>query len=602
MLCSFLASKQENKREQRTEEMDLDKVDLPILQYCFFSFVPENKILNCIKNTNFYNKMYQMTFDSAPMLLGTVEQLPTDWWATEKIDGIRAIWTGTKFITRTLRDYPAVPDYILQEMPANFPLDGEFFVDYGKFDLISGAASKKRSSDWPPHVKFMVFDYPCHEPLTYDERYDLLKIKLADHFSGTKPTVLHLLNRKKIPPEKFKTALQAIWDKGGEGLVLRNPLGLYRSGKRSKDALKVKNIFEEEATVLNYSKPPAHKNWQGGALLVKDVKSGIEFKVGSGLNNFQRENLFAEFPRGSIITYTYMEKTKNNKPRHPVVKGIRHDFENVGSDSRTDKDKLISQFRNLIINTTADKPPGWQFKIKNYKNTLKKLAAASEDVVLDANEFTESELNKFKTILSGENITPETSELPDDIFGVGPAMLSKFKTFEDLKKSDLPKSTKLSLKYYDKTLKKIPRSLISEVSAAVPEEVIVGSYRRQAPESGDVDILTLDKSRLLRKLKKIYKIVKFTEGPVGFMGLIYFPSVDKWGRLDITETTATTWPFALLRKTGNKDFNIRMSIQARALGYKLSEKSLSGYTGRVESEEDVFKALEIPFVEPHLRL
>ena len=27
------------------------------------------------------------------------------------------------------------------------------------------------------------------------------------------------------------------------------------------------------------------------------------------------------------------------------------------------------------------------------------------------------------------------------------------------------------------------------------------------------------------------KIVKFTEGPVGFMGLIYFPSVDKWGRL-----------------------------------------------------------------------
>ena len=50
---------------------------------------------------------------------------PTGWWMTEKYDGIRAIWTGSQFVSRTGKVIP-VPEFFKLGLPS-FGLDGELW-------------------------------------------------------------------------------------------------------------------------------------------------------------------------------------------------------------------------------------------------------------------------------------------------------------------------------------------------------------------------------------------------------------------------------------------------------------------------------------------
>ena len=49
---------------------------------------------------------------------------PTGWWLSEKLDGVRAYWDGTRLLSRTGIRYWA-PDWFLAALPAELALDGE---------------------------------------------------------------------------------------------------------------------------------------------------------------------------------------------------------------------------------------------------------------------------------------------------------------------------------------------------------------------------------------------------------------------------------------------------------------------------------------------
>ena len=52
-----------------------------------------------------------------------------------------------------------------------------------------------------------------------------------------------------------------------------------------------------------------------GSLLCRDIKSGVEFRLGSGFGDEIRANP----PKiGQILTYKFQNLTKNGKPRFPV--------------------------------------------------------------------------------------------------------------------------------------------------------------------------------------------------------------------------------------------------------------------------------------------
>ena len=98
----------------------------------------------------------------------------------------------------------------------------------------------------------MVFDLPKHEG-TYGERYNYLgKMHLLDNFLTYtyQPTADHFTKNPssviEVAPKvvcrdahHMETFFQDVVDKGGEGIILRDPTAPYESG-RSKGYLKHK--------------------------------------------------------------------------------------------------------------------------------------------------------------------------------------------------------------------------------------------------------------------------------------------------------------------------------------------------------------------------
>lgn len=68
-----------------------------------------------------------------PILLAHnfTDEDPVGWWISEKYDGVRAWWTGTKFLSREGNEYHA-PEFFKKHLP-NVVLDGELWVGRNKF-------------------------------------------------------------------------------------------------------------------------------------------------------------------------------------------------------------------------------------------------------------------------------------------------------------------------------------------------------------------------------------------------------------------------------------------------------------------------------------
>ena len=72
---------------------------------------------------------------------------PTGWWMSEKLDGMRAWWTGTEFVSRLGNPINA-PPWFTASLP-KVPLDGELWCGRGQFSqVVSIVKNTARQEDW----------------------------------------------------------------------------------------------------------------------------------------------------------------------------------------------------------------------------------------------------------------------------------------------------------------------------------------------------------------------------------------------------------------------------------------------------------------------
>ena len=78
---------------------------------------------------------------------------PTNWWMSEKLDGIRAYWDGTNLISRLGNRFDA-PKWFTKNL-GNIPLDGELWLGRGKFqETMSIVRSLGLNDEWQP-IKYL---------------------------------------------------------------------------------------------------------------------------------------------------------------------------------------------------------------------------------------------------------------------------------------------------------------------------------------------------------------------------------------------------------------------------------------------------------------
>jgi len=249
-------------------------------------------------------------------------QLPTqfrediqinEYYISEKLDGIRAYWDGQQLLSKQGNVFTA-PDWFI----ANFPkqaVDGELWIARQTFEQVSSIVRTQDNQNqrWQ-QVKFMIFDLPTNlQP--FSKRVKAMH-KLAN---TTNSSYFEMIPQQKLENSNalFKL-LDEVVNAKGEGLMLHHQDAMYQH-IRSRDLMKLKRFEDAEATVIAHL--PGKGKYQGllGALQV-ETEDGIRFKIGTGFSDNERQN---PPPIGSIITYRYTGKTRNNIPRFAAFVRIR---------------------------------------------------------------------------------------------------------------------------------------------------------------------------------------------------------------------------------------------------------------------------------------
>lgn len=217
------------------------------------------------------------------------------------------------------------------------------------------------------------------------------------------------------------------------------------------------------------------------------------------------------------------------------------------------------------------------------------------------------------------------------IWGVGAKVAGEwyqkgYRNLEDLKDEKLTAQQKVGIEYFEDIQEKIPRQEVQRFFDAVVKSIgdqvekmdIVGSYRRGASESGDIDLLVFvngqpNKKLLSSLVKKLEGDRLVVESPVlgaqKFMGIAMAPKGDRGRRLDITLFNIKDRGAALLHATGPQAFNVQLREQASQMGYKLNEHGLYKLSITddedekivTKTEQDIFEVLGAPYVEPEDR-
>lgn len=252
-----------------------------------------------------------------PILLAHVWDNEADlkgWWMSEKLDGVRAYWDGTRFVSRLGNPYFA-PAWFTAGLP-NFPLDGELWLDRKAFQRTVSIVRRQDQSDAWREIKYLVFDAPGHGG-AFEARvrhyHDYIDQKRLEFVRGH-------AHEPCQGVDHLRAELRRVEALGGEGLMLRRPGSAYEVG-RSHSLLKVKSFFDSEARVTGHQAGAGRHRGRLGALLV-ELQDGTAFAVGSGLSDAERED---PPPVGSIITFRYQELSDGGVPRFPTYVGVRHD-------------------------------------------------------------------------------------------------------------------------------------------------------------------------------------------------------------------------------------------------------------------------------------
>ncbi|WED23129.1 DNA ligase [Vibrio sp. JC009] len=227
------------------------------------------------------------------------------YWMSEKLDGIRAIWDGSKLLTRSGKQIHA-PSWFVKDLP-DFMIEGELWAGRGQFAKVQSTVLDElpNDDDWK-EIKFMLFDSK-HLGLSYRKRYAALS---AWAVQMDRPFIEMVEQREIKDKQALFDFLSQIEQQSGEGVMLRKVDAAYISG-RSDDLLKLKKAEDTEAVVIGYKEGNGKYSGMVGALHI-ELGDGKKMYVGSGLTDAERKN---PPPVGAVITIQYNGLTVTGLPR-----------------------------------------------------------------------------------------------------------------------------------------------------------------------------------------------------------------------------------------------------------------------------------------------
>jgi DNA ligase-1 len=206
--------------------------------------------------------------------------------------------------------------------------------------VLQRTSSGLTSVSGEPDFRLWAFDFPGIKA-PYVERLEQGKeilTKLGD------PRVRLLRHWWIEDQDELEHHLQESLALGYEGIITRSPNGPYKEGKstlREQYMLKVKPFEDAEGRVIGYYEEMENTNeakrevtgklkrssakegkvakGRLGGLILQDVITGVEVRVGGGFTQRQRIELWKDrlILKGQLVKYKKQKMGEKDKPRHP---------------------------------------------------------------------------------------------------------------------------------------------------------------------------------------------------------------------------------------------------------------------------------------------
>lgn len=270
------------------------------------------------------------------------------YYASPKVDGFRASVLGGKLMTSGL--VPFRNEWTQSRFSHRVfeGFDGEIVVgEPNEGNVYTRTSSGVTRIAGKPDVKLLVFDLiPTTSDecvLTWQQRQEILDHRIRKLGMCS----VELWHHELVKDNMHLTELEERWVADGfEGAILRDPAAVYTFGRcKPKEAglIKLKRYLDSEALVLEEYQMKSNQNDEVvdeitgrkkrssaksgmvpkdmvGGLRCRDLTTGVEFNLGSGLNDELRTG---DSLVGKVITYKYQPVGVKNKPRQPIFKSIR---------------------------------------------------------------------------------------------------------------------------------------------------------------------------------------------------------------------------------------------------------------------------------------
>lgn len=272
--------------------------------------------------------------------------------ASPKYDGIRCVIRDGRALSRALKPIPNVHMRgTLEGLGARAEgFDGELMLPHpASFQAVSSAVMA-HDVEPPPDWFFVVFDCligdGCDVPFSGRLEAARRRIELCDFG----PHVRHCEHVEIHGPDELAEYEARVLAAGHEGAMLRAPEGPYKFGRatmREGHLYKLKRFVDGEAEIvavleLQHNTNEAFEGELGqtkrrtlkagkvdggvmGKLLVRDLKTGVEFKIGTGYTWKQRELFFRirDTLPGRVVRYRFQDHGVKDKPRIASFQGFR---------------------------------------------------------------------------------------------------------------------------------------------------------------------------------------------------------------------------------------------------------------------------------------
>ena len=324
---------------------------------------------------------------------------------------------------------------------------------------------------------------------------------------------------------------------------------------------------------------------------------------------------------------TSMEEIKTSMEEIKKGKEMNHALNGRMNEKFID---ILGKLETILMNQTEKTA---KFKARAYKKAQETIMGFNEDIIAQ-----DGVIVNRKTLQSLPNIGDTIMKKLDEYVKTGTlALIEREKSnpvhvlgqiygIGAVKASDLVKAgitnldqlrarqaellndnQRTGLKYYDDILARIPRSEIEQyydvfagafntanASASADSRFeIVGSFRRGALDSGDIDVIITSKNDVVFKAF-IDILIKegiilpdgvLSRGKTKCLVVARLPGNPIARRVDFLYTSVEEYPFSVLYFTGSKLFNTAMRARAQTLGYTLNEHG-------------IYKLFQLPLATP----